>query len=81
MTRFFDLNETWLAGVLEQGARGGRKQARPAIETARIMVATLEGAMMLARSYGDVERFERAGQRLLDDIIDARPAGARASAD
>jgi TetR/AcrR family transcriptional repressor of nem operon len=80
VTRFFDLNEAWLAGVLEQGASGGRKRLRPAVETARMMVATLEGAMMLARSYGDVERFARAGERVVADIIGARSATARAPA-
>lgn len=70
VTHFFDANEAWLADVLEQGRRvEGLKVVGPPTETARLLVAGLEGAMMLARSYGDKARFDRAGQRLLDDII------------
>jgi TetR/AcrR family transcriptional repressor of nem operon len=69
VTRFFDANEAWLSRVLEQGRKAeGMKLAGPPIEAARVFIATLEGAMMLARSYGDAERFDRAGQRLLADI-------------
>jgi TetR/AcrR family transcriptional repressor of nem operon len=69
VTRFFDANEAWLSRVLEQGRKTeGMKLAGPPIEAARVFIATLEGAMMLARSYGDAERFDRAGQRLLADI-------------
>jgi TetR/AcrR family transcriptional regulator, transcriptional repressor for nem operon len=77
VTRFFDANEAWLAGVLEQGQRAdGMKLVGPSTEIARLVIATLEGAMMLARSYGDVARFDRAGQRLLADIASAPPARA-----
>jgi TetR/AcrR family transcriptional repressor of nem operon len=69
VTRFFDVNEAWLARILEQGSRTeGLKLAGPSIEVARLFIATLEGAMMLARSYGDAERFDRAGQRLLAEV-------------
>lgn len=67
--RFFDANETWLAPVIEEGKRSGRlKLSTPSIETARTLIATLEGAMMLARTYDDVERFDRAAQCLLADL-------------
>jgi TetR/AcrR family transcriptional repressor of nem operon len=69
VTRFFDANEAWLTTVLEHGRRSaGLKIAGPSRETARLIIATLEGAMMVARSYGDAERFDRAGQRLLADL-------------
>jgi TetR/AcrR family transcriptional repressor of nem operon len=64
--RFFDANERWLVGVLEAGrARGELAFDGPAAETARMIVASLEGAMMLARSYGEVERFDAAAERML----------------
>jgi len=78
VTRFFDANEAWLAGVLEEG-----KQSKDvsfggsAIETARTMSASLEGAMMLARTYDDVERFNRAAQRLLADVAGSPSASER----
>jgi len=66
VTRFFDVNETWVTAVLEEGRQSASvKFAGPALEAARVLIAALEGAMMLARSYGDVERFERASKRLL----------------
>lgn len=69
VTRFFDANEAWLAAVMERGAQSeGLKLSSPPAEAAHLMIAALEGAMMLARSYGDAARFDRVGQRLLADI-------------
>jgi TetR/AcrR family transcriptional regulator, transcriptional repressor for nem operon len=73
VTQFFEANDVWLASVLEQGRHDGLPLARPAIDVARLIVAALEGAMMLARCHGDAGRFQRAGQLLLDDIIGAPP--------
>jgi len=78
VTRFFDANETWLAGVLEEGKRSKDVSfGGSAIETARTMSASLEGAMMLARTYDDVERFNRAAQRLLADVAGSPSASER----
>lgn len=68
VTKFFDTNEAWLARVLDEGRREGLKLSGSPIDAARVFIATLEGAMMLARSYGNAERFTRAGQRLLAEI-------------
>jgi len=82
VTQFFDANEVWLTAVLEQGRRSaGLKLAGPSRETARLMIATLEGAMMVARTYGDAERFERAAARLLADIMALPSAAARQMAE
>ncbi len=63
---FLDENETWLARVLEQGRRDGSLDFDgPAGETASSIVSGLEGAMLLARSYGQVERFQTGAARLL----------------
>jgi hypothetical protein len=45
------------------------------------MIATLEGAMMVARTYGEAERFERAAARLLADIMALPSAAARQMAE
>ena len=67
--RFFDLNEEWLSRVIERGREAGElKFSGPAEEAARLLVAALEGAMLVARSYGDVARFEASAKRLLDDL-------------
>jgi TetR/AcrR family transcriptional regulator, transcriptional repressor for nem operon len=81
VTRFFDANETWLAGVLEQGKRSKDVNfSGSAIEAARTITASLEGAMMLARAYDDAERFNRAAQRLLADIAGSPSASERQAA-
>jgi len=42
---------------------------------AALLVGALEGAMMMARSYGDPRRFAAASERLLADMrTDAAPA-------
>ncbi|HML14757.1 MAG TPA: TetR/AcrR family transcriptional regulator, partial [Xanthobacteraceae bacterium] len=70
VTRFFDANETWLAHVIDDARQsGGTQFAGSSTEAARLMIATLEGAMMLARSYGEAERFDRAGERVLAEVI------------
>jgi len=63
---FLDENETWLEGVLEAGRRSGTLAfGGSARETARSIVAGLEGAMLVARPYGDPARFQAAADRLL----------------
>jgi TetR/AcrR family transcriptional repressor of nem operon len=66
---FFDENEQWLAAILEQGRKAGNLQFKgSAVELARIMVGSLEGAMMLARSYGDASRFDTAAERMIASL-------------
>jgi len=63
---FFDENEQWLAAVLDAGRKAGNLEFKgSALELARAMVGSLEGAMMLARSYGEVSRFDTAAVRLI----------------
>jgi TetR/AcrR family transcriptional regulator, transcriptional repressor for nem operon len=63
---FFDANEDWLARVLADGeADGSVHLSCPTRDAAQALVGGLEGAMLVARPYGDVERFEAAAGRLL----------------
>ena len=72
---FFDRNETWLEGVLEQGRRdGGLQFAGSARDTARMIVGGLEGAMLVARPYGDIARFQAAAANLLAGLAPAADA-------
>jgi TetR/AcrR family transcriptional repressor of nem operon len=66
---FFEANELWLRGVLKDGARSGRIQFKESPnERARVLLGALEGAMLVARSYGDPGRFKAAAQCLLADL-------------
>jgi TetR/AcrR family transcriptional repressor of nem operon len=72
--RFFDDNETWLEGVLERGrAAGSLGFTGPARDVARLLISGLEGAMLVARAWDEVDRFQADARRLL--------AGVRAGAD
>jgi TetR/AcrR family transcriptional regulator, transcriptional repressor for nem operon len=69
VVRFFDDNEVWLARVLEQGkADGTLHYPGSAAETAQLIVGGLEGAMLVARPYGDTARFEAAAKHLLASV-------------
>jgi len=70
--RFFEENESWLESVLEQGrADGSLRLAGSARDTARMIVGGLEGAMLIARPYGDVARFQAAVANLLAGLTPA----------
>jgi TetR/AcrR family transcriptional repressor of nem operon len=79
--RFFDDNEAWLTGLFEQGqAEGSLRLDGSASEAAQALVSGLEGALLIARPYGDVARFEAAANRLLASLAGAAsPAQASAS--
>jgi TetR/AcrR family transcriptional repressor of nem operon len=63
---FLDDNEAWLALVLEEGRKDGSLRfTGTAADTARSIVSGLEGAMLVARPYGAIERFETAAAQLL----------------
>jgi TetR/AcrR family transcriptional regulator, transcriptional repressor for nem operon len=67
---FFDANEAWLQRVVDQGQRDGTLYAAgSAQEIARAIVGGLEGAMLVARPYGDLTRFEAATTHLLAGLI------------
>jgi TetR/AcrR family transcriptional regulator, transcriptional repressor for nem operon len=85
LRNFFDMNESWLAGNLERGRKAGVLSFEgSALESARMLTAGLEGAMLLARSYEEPARFEATAKRLLAEVSGARYAagglkrGARA---
>lgn len=69
LRRFFDMNERWLTDVLQHGRRSGMLSYKePASERARVIIGALEGAMLVARSYGDPRRFQAAAEHVLDDL-------------
>ena len=72
--RFFDENEAWLVRVLEQGRTEGTVSfSGPASVVAQSIISGLEGALLIARPYGDVGRFDRAANRLLSGVMETPP--------
>jgi TetR/AcrR family transcriptional regulator, transcriptional repressor for nem operon len=69
VVEFFKANEAWLTGVLEEGRRAKVLRFQgSASATAAFLVSSLEGAMLVARSYGKVSRFESVAKRLIGDL-------------
>jgi TetR/AcrR family transcriptional repressor of nem operon len=66
---FFDKNQEWLAAVLTQGQADGtlRFTGSPG-EIAQSILSTLEGAMLIARPYGDMARFNSTAHHLLASL-------------
>jgi TetR/AcrR family transcriptional repressor of nem operon len=66
---FFDENETWLAGLIEEGRDDGSLRFEgTSREVAQMIIGTLEGALLIARTYRDPDRFAGAARRLMAEI-------------
>lgn len=66
---FFVANEAWVAKVLDDGLeKKTLRFAGPTPGAAARLVASLEGAMIIARSFGDLARFEAASRTVLADL-------------
>jgi TetR/AcrR family transcriptional regulator, transcriptional repressor for nem operon len=67
--RFFDENQKWLTNVLKAGkADGTLTYTGRAEDVAQGILSTLEGAMLVARPYGDLAKFNAAASQLLDGL-------------
>jgi len=72
---FFNDQETWLAKVLEQGRHEDTLRfSGSTSEAARFVVAALEGAMLVARPFGDVARFQAATKCLISSLATESPS-------
>ena len=72
---FFDVNEVWLTRVLDRGVADGKLiLSGSSAEAAQAIVSGLEGAMLIARPYRDVRRFDTAASRLLRSLVRPAPA-------
>lgn len=75
---FFDQNEEWATRVLSDGqADGSLRVEGSAREAAQALVSGLEGAMLIARPYGGVERFEASAAQLLTSLAGVRETRPR----
>jgi len=65
----FDDHEVWLRRVLTEGKNSGALHFQGStLEEARSLLSSLEGAMLVARTYEDPTRFESAARRLLANL-------------
>lgn len=75
VARFFAENEDWLTGVIGQGVREGTiASIGSPDDAARLVLSTLEGAMLVARTCGDPSRFDGVVNQLLGTL---RPPRSR----
>jgi TetR/AcrR family transcriptional repressor of nem operon len=66
LRRSFEDHEAWLTQVLEAGMRSGAlKFSGNPRDEARLLVSSLEGAMLIARAFEDATRFEECARGLL----------------
>jgi TetR/AcrR family transcriptional repressor of nem operon len=81
---FFNLNHIWLTRVLENGRADGTLEYPAAgADVAQMVLSGLEGALLVARPWGDVGRFTASTRGLLDglrkrpatSVLADRPAG------
>jgi TetR/AcrR family transcriptional repressor of nem operon len=67
---FFEDNEAWLESVLAEGKRRGEASFRGSARMrARVVLAGLEGAMLVARTHQDVARFDAIARAVLADAL------------
>lgn len=74
---FFDENQRWLAHVLEQGRSDKTlTYVGSPEEVAQSILSTLEGAMLVARPYDDLGRFNSTARQLVAGLATDAPGRA-----
>jgi TetR/AcrR family transcriptional repressor of nem operon len=74
---FFDANERWLISLFERGLEDGSVHFEGSPQdVAGLLTGALEGSMLLARSYGDQNRFGAALEQLLTTLVSSKPIAA-----
>jgi TetR/AcrR family transcriptional repressor of nem operon len=70
VVQFFVDNESWLCRVLEKGtAEGTIHVSGTTRDAARSIVASLEGAMLVARPFHDIGRFQAASAAVISGVL------------
>lgn len=73
---FFTDNEAWLTNVIAQGVQvgvlhiaGSVAGSESAQQEAQLLVAGVQGALLVARSFNESSRFQQIAQRLLERLL------------
>ena len=70
LKRFFARNVEWLTEVLEAGqAQGVFTLMGPAVEHACMLLASLQGALLMARATGDGQAFDQTTALLISGLL------------
>jgi TetR/AcrR family transcriptional repressor of nem operon len=70
---FFSANATWLRKVVEEGCADGSLSCPGTSDaTASLVLSALEGAMLITRLDGHVDRFTATANQLLDGLAPTR---------
>jgi TetR/AcrR family transcriptional regulator, transcriptional repressor for nem operon len=76
--RFFDENQKWLSDLLTEGRSDQTLSFSGAVDdVAQNILSTLEGAMLVARPYGDIKRFNAAANQLLASLSNNDQTGRK----
>jgi TetR/AcrR family transcriptional regulator, transcriptional repressor for nem operon len=69
VVKFLNDNEHWLARILQRGSTDRSLAfSAPPYETARMIISSLEGALLVARPFHDVTRFQSVADQLLSGL-------------
>ena len=72
--RFFDDNQEWLSHLLTEGQTDHTLNfTGPVQDVAQNILSTLEGAMLVARPYGDLQQIQRRGKPTTEQPHQHRP--------
>ena len=64
---FFERNEVWVADVLTEGKKAGEiKFSGSAIDQAQLFIASLQGALQIAKSMNSLKRIKAVASNLVD---------------
>ncbi len=70
LKHFFSRNIEWLTEILTEGQLKGVFKLSGSVQThARILLAALQGALLIARSTGDHEAFNQTTSLLVSDLL------------
>jgi TetR/AcrR family transcriptional repressor of nem operon len=75
---FFHENEVWLSRVLKDGLKKGTLESEESPrEIARMIIGCLQGAMLIARPYGDTSTFKSMANQLFKGLRAPSPKTSR----
>ena len=78
VVRYFDANQVWLERILRQGRQDGTLDFDGSpVDLAQVVIGSFEGAMLVARPYGDVTRFKAMTGHLLAGFATPTPVAGR----